>query len=404
MPKESTNLKLKLYNAITDAKESAISWFNDIFNYSNSNWVKIDNAYGEINSSYIKDLKPSGDKIIITKGDGATSEIDGAVTKPASKTNLGIVQIGDNIFVDTAGVISLKKDGVDGALGYEAAEKINLVSVTIPSTGWNQDDNSAYPNYIDIEATGITTSDCVALVIAPSSNAVAKKCYFAATEALDGKIRIRVRNIPTENINTFYYIIREDILMGFGQTPIGGAILPPATTTEIGGVIVGDGLEVSDKGVMSVKGGETKIDKLTSYPVGSIYQTVSETSPAALFGGSWERIAQNKVLMNASDTHPAGTTVEAGLPNITGSFQTRATPVTRYSAILVGSSGAFGEYVVHGGPKKDAPIFSSIHEFGDPILNNDIQYFDASGSNSIYGSSDTVQPPAYYVYIWKRIS
>nr|DAH42368.1 MAG TPA: hypothetical protein [Caudoviricetes sp.] len=31
-------------------------------------------------------------------------------------------------------------------------------------------------------------------------------------------------------------------------------------------------------------------------------------------------------------------------------------------------------------------------------------YFDASKSNSIYGKSTTVQPAAYYVYIWRRIS
>ena len=30
--------------------------------------------------------------------------------------------------------------------------------------------------------------------------------------------------------------------------------------------------------------------------------------------------------------------------------------------------------------------------------------FEASGSNSIYGNATTVQPPAYFVYIWKRVS
>lgn len=30
--------------------------------------------------------------------------------------------------------------------------------------------------------------------------------------------------------------------------------------------------------------------------------------------------------------------------------------------------------------------------------------FDASYSNSIYGNSTTVQPPAYYVYMWRRAS
>lgn len=48
MPKESTNLKLKLYNAVADSAVLAKEWFNNIFDYTNSNWTKIDNAYKEL--------------------------------------------------------------------------------------------------------------------------------------------------------------------------------------------------------------------------------------------------------------------------------------------------------------------------------------------------------------------
>ena len=307
-------------------------------------------------------------------------------TNYATRTNAGIVQIGDNITVGNKGLISLIKDNVDGALGYEAAEKINLVSITIPTTGWNQDSNSAYPNYIDIVATGITESDCVALVIAPDSNVVAKKCYFTSTESLPNYLRIRARNIPTEPIKAFYYIIREDILMGFGQTPIGGAMLPPATTTELGGIIVGDGLRVSDKGVLSADIVIPEVDKLTAYPVGSIFQTVSTTSPAALFGGTWQEIAFNRVLMGASSSHAAGTTVKAGLPNITGSF---VADVKKGEHKV---SGAFtaGNVIASTGEYNS---FSDVYKFS----------LDASKSNAIYGCSATVQPAAYYVHIWKRV-
>lgn len=604
MPKESTNLKLKLYNAITDAKEFAVDWFNNIFDYTNSNWVKIDDAYKEIkdkfnnyptkdgvgatgnwdinaksatndsigqqiDATYIKDLHPTGDKIIITKGNNETSTIDGAAPKgytltetiPAStvtgqtwfhvgsisntsdgdlikieincptivstennsvaysknitlfihdlaqtnnsdlstayifsyimyddklkssdvdiennstkkeffyliptsggngqsnaelwintdstffnsiinvsiakkdswgyvlkysantpsvdqaitpysktsvvtdtnyatRTNAGIVQIGDNITVGNKGLISLIKDNIDGALGYEAAEKINLVSITIPTTGWNQDSNSAYPNYIDIVATGITESDCVALVIAPDSNVVAKKCYFTSTESLPNYLRIRARNIPTESIKAFYYIIREDILMGFGQTPIGGAMLPPATTTKLGGIIVGNGLGISDKGVLSADIVIPEVDKLTAYPVDSIFQTVSSTSPAAVFGGTWQEIAQNRVLMGAPYSYAAGGTVNAGLPNITGSLietlnDGKASPF-RGEKNAISSMGAL-----------------AVTEVGSPFCgftgHNGSAYnisFDASRLNPIYGRSNTVQPAAYYVHIWKRV-
>jgi hypothetical protein len=43
------------------------------------------------------------------------------------------------------------------------------------------------------------------------------------------------------------------------------------------------------------------------YPVGSIYMSVNSTSPATLFGGTWERI-QDRFLLAAGNTYAAGTT------------------------------------------------------------------------------------------------
>ena len=100
-----------------------------------------------------------------------------------------------------------------------------------------------------------------------------------------------------------------------------GIKLPIATATTLGGVKVGSGLTVDADGTLSAD------SALAAYPVGSIFQTVSTTSPAALFGGTWEQIASERVLMGASYAHAAGTTVEAGLPNITGSFTTKSTDV-----------------------------------------------------------------------------
>ena len=43
------------------------------------------------------------------------------------------------------------------------------------------------------------------------------------------------------------------------------------------------------------------------YPVGSIYMSVNSTSPATLFGGTWEQL-KDKFLLGAGDTYSAGTT------------------------------------------------------------------------------------------------
>lgn len=44
------------------------------------------------------------------------------------------------------------------------------------------------------------------------------------------------------------------------------------------------------------------------YPVGSIYMSVSSTSPATLFGGTWVALNEGRVLIGAGSKHAAGTT------------------------------------------------------------------------------------------------
>ena len=165
-----------------------------------------------------------------------------------------------------------------------------------------------------------------------------------------------------------------------------GIKLPIATATTLGGVKVGSGLTVDADGTLSAD------SALAAYPVGSIFQTVSTTSPAALFGGTWQEIAQNRVLMGASYAHAAGTTVEAGLPNITG----RAGADEQAGFYNVNRPNAYGAF--YGGGKSYDWAASGTSTPGKDLC------FDASRSNSIYGRSATVQPAAYYVHIWKRVA
>lgn len=161
--------------------------------------------------------------------------------------------------------------------------------------------------------------------------------------------------------------------------------LPAATATTLGGVKVGSGLTVDADGTLSAD------SALAAYPVGSIFQTVSTTSPAELFGGTWQEIAQNRVLMGASSTHAAGTTVEAGLPNLKGSSSGVAS--TAYPNLS--NSGALSINTNNSG--------LAGYEGGSYGSNCTVS-FDASKSNAIYGRSSTVQPAAYYVHIWHRVA
>ena len=133
------------------------------------------------------------------------------------------------------------------------------------------------------------------------------------------------------------------------------------------------------------------LKSVNPFPVGSIYQSTDPTSPAALFGGSWEEIASERVLMGASSTHAAGTTVKAGLPNLKGSFSGVAS--TAYPN--VSNSGALSISTNNGG--------LAGYEGGSYGSNCTVS-LDASKSSSIYGASSTVQPAAYYVHIWHRVA
>lgn len=124
------------------------------------------------------------------------------------------------------------------------------------------------------------------------------------------------------------------------------------------------------------------------YPVGSIYISTRSTSPASLFGGTWESIASERVLMGVSSSHGAGSTVSAGLPNITGVLKDLFV-----SGHFNQSTGAF--------KRSSASGFSEKTDSSDWLGWADAQFY-ASDSNSIYGNSSTVQPAAYYVYMWRR--
>jgi len=126
---------------------------------------------------------------------------------------------------------------------------------------------------------------------------------------------------------------------------------------------------------------------LSAYPVGAIYISTSSTSPASLFGGTWESIASERVLMGVSSSHGAGSTVSAGLPNIKG-----AVLDTWHGG---GPSGSGALSVAVNGR-------SAVRNGDDGTFTWGNFYFNAASYNSIYGNASTVQPAAYYVYMWRR--
>lgn len=131
---------------------------------------------------------------------------------------------------------------------------------------------------------------------------------------------------------------------------------------------------------------------LAMYKEGDIYITTSSVSPASIYGGTWEQIAQDRVLMGVNSSHLAGTTAEAGLPNITGTvyeFGNRSGPNN--------VTGAFSKV-------DTMERIPTVGEILSGYASTSVWDMDASRSSSVYGKSTTVQPAAYYVYIWRRVA
>lgn len=136
-----------------------------------------------------------------------------------------------------------------------------------------------------------------------------------------------------------------------------------------------------------------------THPINSIYISINSTSPSQLFGGTWVELPAGTALWTtATASGDAGGTIAAGLPNITGTWTTSWNQANRGFHSLT-TSGAFYDSYSAG-----------LHDGAGRIQGTDennsgtrgFPWFDASRSNSIYGNSKTVQPPAYKIYAWRR--
>ena len=122
------------------------------------------------------------------------------------------------------------------------------------------------------------------------------------------------------------------------------------------------------------------------YPVGSVYITVGATLPLSISAiGTCEQLSTGKTLwnVNPSETTP-GTDIAAGLPNITGTFKSTFGKLHSGTGVFV---------------TKDEKPHVCDSSGGSGLGTVD---FSARRSSNIYGNSDTVQPPAVAVTMWKR--
>ena len=153
-------------------------------------------------------------------------------------------------------------------------------------------------------------------------------------------------------------------------------------------------------------------------PVGSLYFSTNSTSPASLFGGTWERYAQGRVMVSASDTDTDFTVGKTGgskthrhtVGIVTGDYWGSTLLSTGY---VSGSSPDSADTGMVKYNADDEPIegrtqfrWTSVGRGGGYIFSNHpttkgyIEYdrFRSEG-NTTKGSS---LQPYVAVYIWRR--
>lgn len=237
----------------------------------------------------------------------------------------------------------------------------------IPITGWQTDTEVAeYPHYIDITAD-VTSTTVVSVSIDPASADVAGKAMLVNPETRTGAIRIRAHNIPTAEISARWYPIK------------------------YGGQFYGDGSIYSNF-------------LLAAHPVGSIYQTISPENPAVTFGGgTWERI-ENRFIMGASDTYPAGSTGGSTAHE----HEYKLEFMWRLGALVGYPTSAIATYNYKTQSWNDNN--KKVND-GRYTLSNDgfsSTYGEKPGGETYSVTGNTASsssiPPYYSVYIWRRVA
>ena len=146
--------------------------------------------------------------------------------------------------------------------------------------------------------------------------------------------------------------------------------------------------------VTSVDGktGDVSVDMLGAYPVGSIYMSVGETSPASLFGGTWERI-EDRFLLASGSGYASGT--EGGEAEHT--LTADEIPVHSHAGIYWGNNTLPSREISHDSGTSCRQVTSTGG--AGSITSNRYVTGDAGG-----GAAHNNMPPYLAVNVWKRVA
>ena len=164
------------------------------------------------------------------------------------------------------------------------------------------------------------------------------------------------------------------------------------------------------------------------YPVGSIYISVTDTSPAALFGGTWEQL-KDKFLLAAGDTYAAGSTGGEAAHKLTNDeMPSHSHGLNNHTHSIPALSGSTNSTGVHNhgipfafanvspqGGGTDAKMscvgnwWSGTNDNGNHSHTVSTKASTTGGNsgnttNAGSGAAHNNMPPYLAVYAWKRVA
>jgi microcystin-dependent protein len=192
--------------------------------------------------------------------------------------------------------------------------------------------------------------------------------------------------------------------------------------TIISGEVVGNHLILRNRGGSEIDAGVLTMtsNPLAAMPVGYIYMSVASTSPSTLFGGTWSRIGQGRVLVGQDSTQTEFDTAEETGGAKTHTLTAAETAAHTHSvdhdhpaatstsdgshthALIRKTAAGTSTGVVRGGATASAD--GTTEAAGTHSHDVNVPNFTGNSGSSGSGTAHNNLQPYLVVFMWKRLS
>ena len=172
-----------------------------------------------------------------------------------------VIVVSDEIQVEITAAPGLVSHDDLQRLMNEGVIGISRSEITIPANGWTDSREDAadgvggdpafgnYPFHVDVSVTGTKSRMTPIVTIYPQHLSIAKDICQTA-ETIEGAVRFYAKAVPSSDIKASLALVGGSGYISTGGG--GGSDIPIASRTSLGGVIIGDGINVDFNGRISV--------------------------------------------------------------------------------------------------------------------------------------------------------